>query len=184
MSTPEPPPALTLLQRREIEARIVGPVLRAFEAELGTARVLEILRPVIAELARHAGADLARELGETTLAAFASCLDRWNAGGALELDVLQQSDHALDFNVTRCRYAEMYRALGLEDLGGTLSCHRDFALVEGFSPDITLTRTQTLMEGPPHCDFRFRRDPEDQHDARKSAQPHQSAKSLKPPPSA
>ena len=62
----------------------------------------------------------------------------------------------LSFDVTRCKYAEMYRALGLADLGASLSCVRDFALVEGFNPAITLERTQTLMQGAPHCDFRFR----------------------------
>ena len=51
----------------------------------------------------------------------------------------------------------MYRALGLADLGASLSCQRDFALAEGFSPEIELTRTQTLMGGASFCDFRFRR---------------------------
>ncbi len=51
----------------------------------------------------------------------------------------------------------MYRALGLEDLGFSLSCCRDFAVIEGFNPELTLDRTQTLMEGAPCCDFRFRR---------------------------
>ena len=64
----------------------------------------------------------------------------------------------LSFNVTRCRYAEMYRALGLADLGGSLSCQRDFALAQGFNPAIQLDRTQTIMEGASHCDFRFRLD--------------------------
>ena len=42
----------------------------------------------------------------------------------------------------------MYRALGLADLGAShLSCVRDFALVEGFNPEIHLTRTQTIMDG-------------------------------------
>ncbi len=50
----------------------------------------------------------------------------------------------------------MYRALGLADLGGSLSCLRDYALIEGFNPDVTLTRTRTIMEGASHCDFRFR----------------------------
>ena len=49
----------------------------------------------------------------------------------------------------------MYRALGMADLGASLSCCRDFALVEGFDPTIRLARTQTLMEGAPFCDFRF-----------------------------
>ncbi len=74
--------------------------------------------------------------------------------------MLEQTDDRLSFNVTRCRYAEMYRALGLDELGGSLSCCRDFALVEGFNPEIELERTQTLMEGATHCDFRFRTKPD------------------------
>jgi hypothetical protein len=148
-----------LLQQREIEARIVGPLVRALAAEIGMERTLEVLRGVIAGLARDSGRSLALALGEATLTGFASCLDRWTEGGALEIELLEQSPERLDFNVTRCRYAEMYRALGLADLGASLSCVRDFALVEGFSPGITLTRTQTIMEGAPCCDFRFRRAP-------------------------
>jgi hypothetical protein len=150
------PPKLTLLQRREIEARIVGPLIQAFLQEFGRDRTLEIVRRVIADLARQGGADLARSIGESSLLAFSQGLERWIEGGALELDVLERSPDRLSFNVTRCRYAEMYRALGLADLGSSLSCMRDFALVEGFNPDVELTRTQTIMEGAPHCDFRFR----------------------------
>ncbi len=149
-------PDLTLLQQREIEARIVGPLIRAFASELGEGKTLELVRGVISELARQSGADLAQALGEATLSAFSSSLERWKEGGALELEILEQTPERLSFNVTRCRYAEMYRALGLGDLGASLSCQRDFALIEGFNPDVTLTRTQTLMEGAPFCDFRFR----------------------------
>ncbi|HYM67718.1 MAG TPA: L-2-amino-thiazoline-4-carboxylic acid hydrolase [Patescibacteria group bacterium] len=28
-------------------------------------------------------------------------------------------------------------------------------MVEGFNPAVTLKRTQTVMEGATHCDFRF-----------------------------
>ncbi len=149
-------PSLTLLEQREIEAKVVGPLIRGFAAEVGQVRALEVVRGVISGLAREGGAELARRLGDASLEAFASGLDRWSEGGALEIDVLERSPERLSFNVTRCKYAEMYRALGLADLGGSLSCQRDFALVEGFNPGITLTRTQTLMEGASHCDFRFR----------------------------
>jgi len=71
------------------------------------------------------------------------------------MDVLEQSEEKFSFNVTRCRYAEMYRALGIPEIGALLSCNRDFSLVEGFNPDVKLTRTQTVMEGASHCDFRF-----------------------------
>jgi hypothetical protein len=147
---------LSLLRQREIEARIVGPLVRAFCAELGEEKTLALVRSVISELARQAGSDLAARLGEAGLEAFARGLDRWREAGALEIEILEQSPDRLSFNVTRCRYAEMYRALGLADLGASLSCQRDYSLVEGFNPAIRLIRTQTIMDGASHCDFRFR----------------------------
>ncbi len=149
-------PKLPLIDQRAIEARIVGPLIRAFATEIGEARTLEIVRNLIHELARNAGHELARAVGEQSLEAFAQGLDRWKENGALEIEILEESPDRLSFNVTRCRYAEMYNALGLADLGGTLSCQRDYALIQGFNPDIELTRTQTIMEGASHCDFRFR----------------------------
>jgi hypothetical protein len=148
-------PHLTLLRQREIEAQIAGPLIRAMISEFGAERALRLVREVVSELARQSGADLARRLGESSLVAFAQGLDRWKEAGALEIDLLEQTPERLSFNVTRCRYAEMYQALGLGDLGFSLSCRRDFALVEGFSSEIELTRTQTIMEGAPFCDFRF-----------------------------
>ncbi len=147
--------SLTLLERREIEARVIGPLVRGFTKELGEEKTLAIVREVIAQLARENGAELAQSVGDASLAAFASCLDRWKAGGALEIDLLEQSPSRLAFNVTRCGYAEMYRELGLADLGSSLSCQRDFALIQGFNPSVTLRRGQTIMEGAPFCDFRF-----------------------------
>ncbi len=149
-------PSLTLFQRREIEARIVGPLIRAVMAEIGPERTKALLGEVIAGLARDAGAAMAREFTDASLPAFARGLERWTAGGALEIRMIEADEQRLDFDVTRCRYAEMYRELGLEDLGASLSCCRDFALIEGFNPGVELTRTQTIMEGASHCDFRFR----------------------------
>jgi hypothetical protein len=153
---PDDAPRLSLLQRREVEARIVGPLIRALREEVGEEKSLALLRRVIAELARQGGAELARHLGAASLEAFADCLGRWSEGGALEIELLERSADRLSFNVRRCRYAEMYHALGLGDLGPSLSCQRDFSLIEGFNPEIQLTRTQTIMEGAPYCDFRFR----------------------------
>jgi L-2-amino-thiazoline-4-carboxylic acid hydrolase len=157
MSDHADPPQLTLLQRREVEAKIVGPLIRGFIEKFGREAALAVVRQVITDLARQGGADLAARLGDASLETFSQALALWREGGALEIDLLEQGPERLSFNVTRCRYAELYRALGLEDLGGSLSCQRDFALVEGFSPDIELDRTQTLMEGAPFCDFRFRK---------------------------
>jgi hypothetical protein len=75
----------------------------------------------------------------------------------MRIDVIEQNDERFAFDVVRCRYAEMYRALGIPELGAVLSCNRDAALIEGFNPDITLTRTQTIMQGAACCDFRYQR---------------------------
>lgn len=144
-----------VLRRREVEARIVAPLVEALAAEFGRERVLAIVRRTIIEIARGQGAQLAAQMGDNSLTTFRESLSAWTKDDALELEVLEQSDDRLAFNVTRCRYAEMYRALGLPDLGALLSCNRDFALIEGFNGDVTLTRTQTLLQGAACCDFRY-----------------------------
>jgi hypothetical protein len=146
---------LTLLERREIEARVVGPLIRGFEAAIGREATLAVLRRVITDLARDSGGEAAARLGDATLASLASCVDTWQAGDALEITWLERSDERLEFNVTRCRFAELYKELGLADLGASLSCCRDGAFVEGFGDSLVLRRTQTIMEGASHCDFRF-----------------------------
>jgi hypothetical protein len=50
----------------------------------------------------------------------------------------------------------MYHRLGLDDLGPILSCARDAAMIDGFNSAIAFARTQTIMEGASHCDFRYR----------------------------
>ena len=162
MPNPLPPDTLNevgVLTRREIEARILAPLIGAFAAEFGRERVLEIARGVIVQIAREQGRSLAEQMGGNSLARFVKSKENWVKGDALSMEVRQVSDAAYDFDVTRCRYAEMYRVLGIPELGAVLSCGRDFALGEGFNPDLKLTRTQTIMEGAPCCDFRYRLEP-------------------------
>ncbi|MEX0971335.1 MAG: L-2-amino-thiazoline-4-carboxylic acid hydrolase [Paracoccaceae bacterium] len=159
MSTPEiKPDTLTqtigVLMRREVEARILVPVVAALADAFGREAVVDILRDTIEQIARDQGADLAAQYG-TDAAAFKETLEFWTRDGALELETLRDDGRHLDFNVTRCRYAEMYRALGVPELGAVLSCNRDAALIEGFNPKAGLTRDQTIMQGAPCCTFRY-----------------------------
>ena len=144
-----------ILARREIEARIAGPLIKAFMAEIGDERALEIAREGIVSLARESGEMLRQLAGDNSLEQFARGLPLWNRDDALIFDIPESTPEKLSMNVTRCRYAEMYKELGLADLGFTLSCGRDYAMVEGFNPKIKLERTQTIMEGSDHCDFRY-----------------------------
>src|SRR4030042_4631201 len=148
-----------VLKRREIEARILGPLIDGFAEECGRERALEIAKRVIVRIAREQGRALADHMGGNSLAHFVQSQENWVKGEALAIEGLQVTDTAYDFNVTRCRYAEMYRALGIPELGVVLSCGRDLALGEGLNPDLKLTRTQTIMNGPPCCDFRYRLTP-------------------------
>ena len=147
---------LPLLQQREIEATVIAPLVRAFAAEVGNDRAKAILATVIGQLAREAGCAAAAALGGNGLSHLKQAVETWKAGGALELDVLRDDAEAFEFNVTRCRYAEMYHRLGLAELGPILSCSRDGRMIEGFNSGIGFTRTQTIMEGATHCDFRYR----------------------------
>lgn len=144
-----------VLRRREIEARILAPVLDALGREFGEGRVRAIAREVIVGIARKQGAALAGAAGGCSLAHFSASLSNWSKGDALAIRVLDESATALAFDVTRCRYAEMYRSLGVPEIGALLSCNRDGSLMEGFNPDVEFTRTQTLMQGASHCDFRY-----------------------------
>lgn len=145
-----------VLKRREIEARIVAPLLERLAEEFGSDRVHQLAREVVVEVAQGQGGELAAQLGGNDLAHFANSMENWTKGGALEIEVVEQSDEVFAFNVNRCRYAEMYRELGMADLGATLSCNRDGTMVEGFNSNIDFTRTQTIMSGADHCDFVYR----------------------------
>lgn len=146
-----------VLKRREIEARIVAPLLDALGKEFGREKVVEIARQVIVEVARQQGAALCAGMGGNSLLDFADSTAAWKKGDALEIEVLELSEDKYAFNVTRCRYAEMYRALGIPELGAVLSCNRDASLIEGFNPDVQFARTQTIMQGASCCDFRYER---------------------------
>ena len=147
-----------VLTRRDVEARILAPVIEALGESFGRDEVLAVVQSTIVKIAREQGADLSKLLGNNSLQHFSETLQYWTRDDALKIEVVEETEDVLSFNVTRCRYAELYDSLGIRDIGTIFSCARDFALVEGFNPDVTLTRTQTIMEGAPFCDFRYRLD--------------------------
>lgn len=146
---------IDILTRREIEALMIRPLIEAFIEEVGRERALGRLRAVIKSLAFESGVQLANRMGGASIACFADGFKGFGVGRNLEVEQLELSATRFDFNVTRCRYAEMYKELGMADLGVILSCGRDFELVAGFNPRMSLRRTRTIMEGHDHCDFRI-----------------------------
>ncbi|MCB8877995.1 L-2-amino-thiazoline-4-carboxylic acid hydrolase [Acidisoma silvae] len=145
-----------ILQRRKIEAEIIAPIYRTMCDEIGEARAQDILDRAIRQAAIEAGQGFAAKTpGGTSLQTFRELLELWTREDALRIEVIAETEAALHFNVQRCRYAESYRAMGLGEIGHLLSCNRDAAFCIGYDPRLKLTRTQTIMEGASHCDFRY-----------------------------
>ena len=143
------------LQRRRIESRVLIPFIAACREKFGEAATKELVVATIRRLAIEDGARWAEAFGRD-MGSLKNVAEKvWAGGGSLDIDMVAAGDDRLDFNVTRCRYAEFYKDLGLADLGYLVHCNRDHAMIDGFNPDLKLTRTQTVMEGASHCDFRF-----------------------------
>lgn len=150
-----------ILVRREIEARIAGPLIEAFIAAFGREKTVAIASDVILKLAHESGEQLAERCGGNSLEHLSNGTGQWSAGGALEREVLEKSGTRYNYNIVRCKYAEMYKELGLEELGFIFSCGRDGKMFGGFNPEIKFERTQTIMQGAAHCDFRLSLDGDD-----------------------
>lgn len=148
---------LPILEQRRIEANIIKPIYDEMVARLGQSEAASILQTAITKDSTEQAAAYAKsEAGDATLESFHALLPQWKAGGALEVDMLNETENQVHYNVTRCKYAEMYREMDLAEIGHILSCGRDGTFCTGYNPKIKLDRTQTIMQGASHCDFRYR----------------------------
>lgn len=153
---------VSILERRRIEAEFARHVLETLSEELGAEKAPALLRRMITKMAHATGREMAaltpgNEDGRhpPDLADFAAIMPLWQRDDALRIEWIERTPEKMSFNVTRCRYAESYRAMGLGELGDTLSCNRDGEFCHGYNPAIRLERTQTIMGGASHCDFRY-----------------------------
>ena len=146
----------SILQKRRDQAEVVKPIYEEMTRVLGVERARAILESAIRDAAIAEARGYAAEDGETSLAGFAALLGRWNADGALQTELLHAGEDRFDFDVTRCKFAEMYREMGLGEIGHLLSCNRDGVFCEGYDPKIALERKQTIMAGADRCTFRYR----------------------------
>jgi len=148
--------AISMLELRRIEAAILKDVYDILLARHGKKEAEEIITEVVTSSAITQGAAMAdNKEAVPDLEDFADLIPLWEMDGALEVEILHRSRERLDFNIHRCRFSEMYQEMGLGNIGHLLSCNRDAAFCTGYNPEMKLTRTQTIMKGAPHCDFRF-----------------------------
>ncbi len=147
---------ISLLQKRGIEAEVLIPLIRNLEKEIGKKQAHELARNAIKDIAEKQGKDFSSMIQRDDLDGFQSIQETWSGAGTdIIYEVIENNKNEFSFNVTKCRFAEMYKQLGAEDLGYILSCGRDFSLSSGYSENINLNRTKTIMEGKDFCDFRY-----------------------------
>jgi hypothetical protein len=147
---------IPLIEQVKIQAQVLVPLVKALQAELGEERTNAIVRKALGDLYRKYGEKWwrtqgARNLGEKVASAF----EMFAAGDALDYEVVKKTPEAFEVNVTECRYAKFYNKIGAPELGFLLTCSADFSHAEGFGANVRLTRTQTIMQGASHCDFRY-----------------------------
>ena len=149
---------IATLTKRQLQAQVIGPIYAEMVEQLGEARAAAILDSAIRKAAIAEGKHFAeRAGGKTSMADFIKLYELWTADGALEMKVLEATDTTFNFDITRCRYAETYKEMGLGKIGHLLSCNRDGTFCQGYDPNITLERKQTIMDGAPCCTFRYSR---------------------------
>lgn len=149
---------ISILDQVKIQAQVLLPVIRAFRKELGAERANAIVREALREWSSNLYHALAERLPGTPQ-------EKWVAmttasmpriGDAIDVDFIKHDADAMEFNVTSCRYADFFRALGEPELGGLLLCDADVHVAAVGSPDVEFSRTQTIMQGAKYCDFRYR----------------------------
>jgi hypothetical protein len=150
--------AIPVIQQVKIQAQVLVPLVKALQEELGEDRANALVRRTLGDIYRRYGEEFWRTKNEKNLGdVMASAFATYARDEALEYTVIERSEDSFNIDVTGCRYAEFYRELGEPELGFLLVCSADFDIAKGFGPDIELTRTQTIMQGASHCNFRYRR---------------------------
>ena len=148
---------IPVLLKRRLQAQVIGPIYAEMVAQVGEEKASAILDSAIRKAAIAEGKEFAKRApgGVTSMQDFIKLYEQWTADGALEVTVLEASDKVFNFDVTRCKYAETYKEMGLGKIGHLMSCNRDGTFCEGYDPNIKLERKQTIMGGAPCCTFRY-----------------------------
>ena len=149
---------ISLLDKTRMQAQVLVPVLRALRAELGDDKANAIVRDALRDWSKQLFAAIGDSIEGSPRRKWAtmrSALDDVTAG-EVEFEILRQDKEALDIDVTRCRFAEFFRALGEPELGSLLICATDVDILAPSEGAVSLERAQTIMQGAPSCTFRYK----------------------------
>jgi L-2-amino-thiazoline-4-carboxylic acid hydrolase-like protein len=151
-------PEISLLDKTKIQAQVLVPVLRALRAELGKDKADAIVKQALRDWSKQLFAAIGDRLEGSPRRKWKAIQDVFGevSGREVEFEILRHDKEALDLDVTRCRFAEFFRALGEPDLGALLICEADFDIASVGEGEVSLDRAQTIMRGAPSCTFRYK----------------------------
>jgi hypothetical protein len=151
-------PRLSLLDKTRIQAQVLVPVLRALRSELGKEKADAIVKQALRDWSKQLFAAIGQGIEGSPRRKWAAIQSVWGevSGREVEVEILRHDEEALEINVTRCRFAEFFRALGEPELGALLICETDFDIAAAGGSEVSLTRDQTIMQGAPSCTFRYK----------------------------
>ena len=147
---------IPFIEQLKIQAQLLIPLIKGLRAELGEERANTLVYRILGEHWRKFGEEWWRTHKGNVSEKIAPVIAMAAASDALDYEVLKQTPDAYEFNITGCRYAQFYKELGEPELGFLLACGIDVPMAEGYGPEVEFTRTQTIMQGGSHCDFRYR----------------------------
>jgi len=146
--------SMSYLERVKIQAEILVPLFRRLREELGDELACALVRGAVAEFAKGLGQRL-RQAEGAPLVRLKRMVPAFTADNALDIEPVADEPGELRFNVHGCRYADYFREIGEPLLGALLTCEMDPPMTEGIGDGLTLERSQTILTGGSHCDFRW-----------------------------
>ncbi|MGO9703336.1 MAG: L-2-amino-thiazoline-4-carboxylic acid hydrolase [Xanthobacteraceae bacterium] len=151
-------PKVSLLDKTRMQAQVLVPVLRALRAELGKAKADAIVKQALRDWSKQPFAAIGDGIEGSPRRKWATIQSVWGeiSGREVEFEIVRDDKNALEIDVTSCRFAEFFRALGEPELGALLVCETDFDIASAGEGEVDLDRAQTIMQGAPSCTFRYK----------------------------
>ena len=148
---------VSFLDKARIQAQVLVPVVRALRAELGKDKADALVKQALSGWSRQLFAEIGKDIegGRRRWARMQGALNEISKAGVESTEPVKDAGK-LEFDVTRCRYAEFFRALDEPELGALLACQTDFDIAAASGDEVSLERNQTIMQGAASCTFRYR----------------------------
>ena len=126
---------LSILEAIKIQSRVLIPVVKELEKELGVERAHAIVGRAIAEnYAAHRASQASERDTHPGV----------GGGGApefpIESEVVEHTDTSYGFDITGCAFADYFRRIGEPEIGALMTCGVDFAVEARLRPGRRLPR--------------------------------------------